>query len=349
MQDEIKYDDKKCLPFNNSLDEEGVVNIAGFSAMPSRILFEMDLEAYKQELLDFRKQEFEELKNSIYNYYPSCIAYNFRLSEKGEGASDPVRRLLHLKDTWESIVFVLYAIVWGEIRHKEIDLKTCQAFKQFDTTNNPIFESFNSKRLLSDAIKVKIQNIKAVVDFSKNNSQNLCCEIISNELFDKLLELQDIRNDISHHAAPTKEQAEEELKIVIPLFQEMLEETMFLEDINILRFESFGSKSKCEIFNGHALNKEYEEFDFGVNQSFVIGLGQENIFMEWGSDIFCLSPFLHFDKDTTGHESYLSFFKGKKESKYWFEPVKIRTEKSFDHLTARFESEKDALLNLIVP
>lgn len=107
MQDEIKYDDKKCLRFNNSLDEEGAVNIAGFSAMPSRILFEMDLEAYKQELLDFREQEFEELKNSIYNYYPSCIAYNFRLSEKGEGASDPVRRLLHLKDTWESIVFVL--------------------------------------------------------------------------------------------------------------------------------------------------------------------------------------------------------------------------------------------------
>ncbi len=349
MQDEIKYEDKKCLRFNNSLDEEGTINIAGFSALPSRILFEMDLEAYKQELLDFREQEFEELKNSIYNYYPSCIAYNFRLSEKGEGATDPVRRLLHLKDTWESIVFILYAIVWGEIRHKGINLKACQAFKQFDTTNQPIYESFNSKRLLSDAIKVKIQNIKAVVDFSKTNSLNLRCEIIPNELFDKLLELQDIRNDISHHAAPTKEQAVEELKIVIPLFQEMLEETMFLEDIKILRFENFGSKCKCEVFNGHALNKEFEEFDFGGNQAVVITFGQENIFMEWGIDIFCLSPFIHFDKDNTGHESYLSFFKGKKGSKYWFEPVKIRTEKSFDYLTARFETEKNILLNLIVP
>lgn len=345
----INYEDKICQRFNSSLDEEGQITIAGFSAMPSRILFEMDYEAYKQELLDFKEQEFEELKNVIYNSFPSCIAYNFRLSEKGEGAGDPIRKLLHLKDTWESIVFVLYAIVWGEIRSKSINLKACQVFKQFDTLNNPIYESFNSKRLLSDAIKIKIQNIKAIVAFSKTNNLNLKCEIISEELLDKLLELQDIRNDISHHAAPTREQAIEELKLVIPLFQEMLVESSFLEDVRILRFESYSSKCKCEVFNGHSLNKEFEELDFGLNQAQVIGFGNDKLFTEWQGSVFSLSPFLHFDKDNTGHESYLSFFKGKKEGKYWFEPVKVRTEKSFEHLTALFESEKDALLNLIVP
>jgi hypothetical protein len=344
----INYEDKICQRFNNSLDEEGQITIAGFSAMPSRILFEMDYEAYKQELIDFREQEFEELKNVIYNSFPSCIAYNFRLSEKGEGASDPVRKLLHLKDTWESIVFVLYSLVWGEIRSKSIDLKSCQVFKQYDTLNNPIFESFNSKRLLSDAIKIKIQNIKAIVIFSKANNLSLLSEMISIELLDKLLELQDIRNDISHHAAPTKEQAIEELKVVIPLFQEMLEESRFLEDVRILRFESFSSKCKCEVFNGHSLNKEFEEFDFVSNQSFVIGFGNEKLFVDWNNTVFSLTPFLHYDKDNTGHESYLAFFKGKKEGKYWFEPIKVRTEKSFDHLTSVFESEKDALLNLIV-
>ncbi len=346
---EIKYDDPGCQSFNNSLDEEGSISIAGFSAMPSRILFEMDFEAYKQELLDFKEQEFEELKNSVYNYYPSCVAYNFRLSEKGEGASDPVRKLLHLKDTWESIVFIIYGIVWGEVRFKNINLKSCRPFKQFDTLNNPIYESFSSKRLLSDALKIKIQNIKSIVEFSKSNNLNLKCEQIPIDLFDKLLELQDIRNDISHHATPTKEQAEEELRIIIPLFQEMLLESKFLEEVKILRFENHGSKSKCEVFNGHALNKEYEDFDFGVQQGYVLSLGQENLFIEWDSEIFCLSPFLHFDKDMTGHESYLAFYKRKKENKYWFEPIKIRTEKSFDHLTSRFEIEKDALINLIVP
>ncbi len=160
MAGEIKYEDSICLRFNNSLDEEGAISIAGFSAMPSFILYEMDYEVYRQELLDFREQDFEALKNSVTNYFPSSIAYSFRLSEKGEGATDPVRKLLYLKDCWESIVFILYAIAWGEVRHKGIILKSCQVFKQFDTSNNPMYETFTTKRILSDAIKMKIHNMK---------------------------------------------------------------------------------------------------------------------------------------------------------------------------------------------
>lgn len=349
MEEEIKYDDLKFQRFNESLDESGAYNIGGIDFWPSRILYEMEIEGYKEAWKDFEDAEFEKLKDTIYNQYPSCIAYNYRLSEKGEGASDSVRKLLHLKDTWESIVFVLYALVWGEIRHKSIDLKACQVFKQLDTTNNPLYESFNSKRLMSEAIKIKILNIKAIVEYSRVNTYDLKCEFISSSLLNKLLELQDIRNDISHHAAPTKEQAEEELKAIAPLFQEMLKETSFLQDVKILRFESFGSKCKCEVFNGHALNKEYEEFDFSINQSFVLGLGQKSIFTEWNGETFGLSPFLHFDKDSSGHESYLAFFKRKMMSKYWFEPVKIRTEKSFDSLQTRFDTEKSEIINLIIP
>ncbi len=185
--------------------------------------------------------------------------------------------------------------------------------------------------------------------FSRSHALSLKSESISDRLLDRLLELQDIRNDISHHAALTREQAETELKKIIPLFQEMLEETRFLEDCRILRFESLAAKCKCEIFNGHALNKEYEEINFGSAQAYVVTLGQDHIFLEWSGEIFSLSPFLHYDKDTTGHESYLSFFKGKKDGKYFYEPVKIRTEKSFDNLTNRFDSEKDILHNLAVP
>jgi len=81
----------------------------------------------------------------------------------------------------------------------------------------------------------------------------------------------------------------------------------------------------------------------------VLGLGQEQLFVNWDGECFSLSPFLHFDRDNSGHESYLCFYKGKKNSKYWFEPVKIRTEKSFDSIQSRFEIEKDDLVRLLVP
>lgn len=345
---EFPYEHERYQRFNDSLDEAGQIDIAGILFYPSRILYEMEPIGYVEAYQEFQDTEFERLKDTVYNQYPSCIAYNFRLSEKGEGASDPVRKLLHLKDTWESIAFVLYAIVWGEIRHKGIDLKATQVMVGTSPTG-PVYRNFNTDRLISDALKTKIQNIKAVVEYSRANGLGLKCEEIEPDLLDKLLALQDIRNDISHHNTPTREEAEAELLQVIPLFKEMLMMTEFLAECKILRFESYTTKCRCEEFNGHYLNKEFGDFDFAANQAFVLGLGQEQLFIKWGNEIFSLSPFLHFLKDAVGRETYLSFFKGKKEGKYWFEPITKRDEVSFDPLQARFDGEQAVLINLIVP
>ena len=126
MSDELQYDDQRCQRFNESLDEEGEVTIANIPFQRSRILFELAKETYKDAYNEFLEQDFEDLKQTVFDYYPACIAYNYRLSERGKGADDPVRKLLHLKDTWESIAFVLYALVMGEVRYKAIDLKTPQ-------------------------------------------------------------------------------------------------------------------------------------------------------------------------------------------------------------------------------
>lgn len=348
MAENIKpYEDASYQRFNESLDENGKISIGGTEFFPSRILYDMEPIGYVEAYQDFQDNEFERIRDTVYNQYPSCVAYNFRLSQKGEGASDPVKKLLLLKDAWESIVFVLYAIVWGEIRHKSIDLKTAQILISLGANGNPVYKSFNTDRLISDAIKTKIQNIKAVIEFSLANNLGLKSEVIGLELLDRLLDLQDIRNDISHHVAPTKEEAEEELRIVVPLFKEMLLKTEFLADCKILRFESFAASCNCEEFIGYSLGAEYDEFDFGAHQAFVLGLGQEHLFLKWDNEIFSISPFLHFEK--RGRSSFLSYFKGKRESKYWFEPITIRNEITFDHLQFRFDAEQAALINLIVP
>ena len=86
-----------------------------------------------------------------------------------------------------------------------------------------------------------------------------------------------------------------------------------------------------------------------MHKGYVVGLGQDQLFVDWDAECFSLSPFLHFIRDSTGHESYLCFYKGKKQGKYWYEPVKVRAEKTFDGLQARFETEKDAVIGLVVP
>jgi hypothetical protein len=350
MSDEQQYDDQRCQRFNESLDEEGDMLIANISFQRSRILFELANETYKDAYNEFLEQEFDDLKQTVFDYYPACIVYNYRLSERGEGADDPVRKLLHLKDTWESIVFVLYALVMGEIRFKAIDLKTAQHFVSFDPGNNPRYAHFNTDKILSDALKQKIQNIRGIIRHGKANSLGFKFEEIAESLCDDLLNLQDIRNDISHHITPTREQAEVELRQVFPIFREMLTKTRFLENCKILRFESFSSTCRCETFNGHSLNREYENPRLADTQrNYIIDLGKDQLFVIWNAECFSLSPFLHFDRDATGHESYLCFFKGKKQGKYWYESVKIRAEKTFDGLQSRFEAEKDAIIELVVP
>ena len=351
MNEEIKYEDAKYQRFNELLDEEGGVTIASIPFQRSRILYELATDTYQDAFNEFQEQEFQELKQIVFEKYPACIAYNVRLSEKGEGATDPVRKLLHLKDSWEAIVFVLYALVMGEVRHKKVDVKTTQVFVSLGAGGNPVYTHFNTDKILSDAIKQKIQNIKAIIQYCKSNTLGFKCEEIDESLLDDLLYLQDIRNDISHHATPTREQAESELVQVTPLFQEMLTKTIFLENVRIYRFDSFSNRLTCQYFYGHSLNSEYDS-DVKINdaqKAYIIGLGQEQLFVLWDSECYSLSPFLHFDKDTTGHESYVCFYKGKKDSKYWYEPVKVRTEKTFDHLQARFEAEKDEIFRLLVP
>jgi len=350
MSDDIRYEDEKCKRFNESLDEEGKIEIASIPFQHSRILYELAYDTYKDAFEEFQEQDFEYLKQIVFDEYPACIAYNFRLSERGEGATDPVWKLLHLKDTWEAITFVLYALVMGEVRHKKIDLKIAQAFVSQGTTGSPLYINFNTDRILSDAIKQRLCNIKGLIRFCKTNSLGFKFQEIEENLIDDLLALQDIRNDISHTASPTREQAETELKQVIPLFMTMLNKTRFLENCKFLRFDTYGANCRCETFNGHSLNREFDGFEFPDPQkAYVLGLGQEQLFVEWDLEWFSLSPFLHFDRDTTGHESYICYYKGKKESKYWYEPVKMRGKKTFDHLQARFEAEKDELIRLLVP
>ncbi len=344
--DDLRYEDHE--DFNQSIDDdEGVITVLDTPFRASEILFTLQKETYRIALTDFEDQQTEELKQLAFNVLPDCIAYNYWLSQRGPNSNNPIYRFLHLKDSWEAVIFTLNALVWGEVRAKAIDLKAAQVYR----SGNPNLP-FNAPTLLSDEPKQIIENIKAVVNFSNANGLNLKCgNAISVELITTLYELQNNRNHFSHTATPTREQAEEELRAVLPLFKIVLKNLRFFEDISILRFENFDTKCHFQIFKAYSLHRES---DHGIEIqadkiAYVMADAGEVIFAKWGDEIFSLSPFMHYKHDTTGHETYLSVYKGKRESKFWYEPVKVRENICFDPLQARFDAEKSELQNLIVP
>lgn len=344
-QQQIAYADNP--DFNKSVDDEiGQIEIYGEEFAPSYILYELKQETYRIAITEFYERKFEDLQQLVFDRYPAIIAYNYRLSVRGPGANDPVKKFLHLKDAWEGAINILNALALGEVRAKGIVLKTAPVYH----SGNPNL-NFKAKIIRTDELKQRLENIKAIIRYSAASSLNLICEkYINLSLLDKLYELQDNRNHFSHSSTPTREQAEQELKSILPIFNKILGELQFLGNVTIFRFDSFTTKCHIETFSGHHLNKEYDELDIdSVTLAYVMANPGEVIFAKWDQDIFSLSPFLHYLNDTTGHETFLCFYKGKKDFKYWYEPVKIREEKFFDSLQSRFDTEEQELISLMVP
>jgi hypothetical protein len=346
MSDEKKLEYLHNPDFNQSVDDQiSEIYVCGEKFLPSYVLFELKRETYRIALTEFLESQFEELQELVFDSFPALIAYYYRLSLRGIGANDPVKKFLHLKDAWEGAINILNALVFGEVRAKGIDLKTANVYH----SGNPNLH-FTPKVIRTDELKQRLENIRAIIKYSNDNSLELKSEQISPSVLDCLYDLQDNRNHFSHTSTPTKEQAEEELRIVQPLVKKTLEELRFLGNINIVRFESFTTRCLFEIFKGHYLNKEYEELEVPSDKlMYLMATPGEVVFAQWDDEIFSLSPFLHFQNDTTGHESYLCFYKGKRDGKYWFEPIKTRAELVFDSLHGRFDAEHTEIVRLLVP
>jgi hypothetical protein len=347
MSEERKLEYTDYPEFNQSMDDEiGEILIYNESFPPSYVLYELKPETYRIALTEFREQKFEELQQLAFDSFPPLIAYNYRSAIRGPGSNDPVKKFLYLKDAWEGAINVLNALAFGEVRAKGITMKAAQVYHSGNPNMN-----FKTKVIRTDELKQRLENVRAIINFSTGSTLGLKCEqYIKPSLLDGLYSLQDNRNHFSHSGTPTKEQAEEELSKVLPLFNKALEELQFLENVNILRFELFDTVCHFETFKGHHLNKEYDEIN--VNAA-ILGYVTKNpgevVFAKWEDDLFSVSPFLHYLNDKTGHETYLCFYKGKKNHKYWYEPVKLRYECTFDSLQPRFDTEEQELVNLMVP
>jgi tRNA(His) 5'-end guanylyltransferase len=124
---ELEYSDNP--DFNQSVDDEiGEINIYGEKFLPSNVLFELKRETYRIALTEFSESQFEELQELIFDSFAALIAYNYRLSVRGPGANDPVKKFLHLKDAWEGAINILNALAFWEVRAKSINLKTANVY-----------------------------------------------------------------------------------------------------------------------------------------------------------------------------------------------------------------------------
>lgn len=291
--------------FNESLDESGEISIGqNFSRYPSEILFEMDEVAYNEQLAEYVDQKKADYHETVYQSFPAPIA--FFLYQTNHSFDNELQRLHLLRSTWESIIYILYALVLGEINKINYSLSTIRLF------NNQTIRVDHSG-LLSDRIGYKIELMRKVIETDLQNHNILfVSSVLSDSIFDILDELNHERNSFSHISALTNQEAQIRFDELYPKVMDILFELDFLEEVSLLRFiNNHGSSTNVRFnrFNGHSLQKQNYDKLFSTIEIIPLLsiLNDKFILFELNNTIMNGSPFIHFTFE--GSHLRLCYFK----------------------------------------
>lgn len=170
--------------------------------------------------------------------------------------------------------------------------------------------------------------VERILVYNQSNNCGLtCANLISIPVIQKIRNLNQERNELMHVAALSEEQAAGIYTSVFPDVFEVLKDLKELEFVDILHFiqvVNTVTNLRCEIFNGHALARSIRTITITAAQVGQLGnqLNSQNILVKYKTEVFSITPFLHFQSEANGNSTNLCYFKRKvPNAKYEYEIV----------------------------
>jgi len=290
-----------CPHYNDWLDEQyseqyGLLDIVGFQPRPSFVLFQMSPDTYEAAFADYIAQHENELKQTVFDQFPSPIAHYFYRFENGY--ENDLQRLYLLRDVWEAVIDILHAATVAECQFRGIQMTDPVSFSHF----------------LSESVAQKLLNIERVMTLAAGIGQTLSvAQLVSIPALQTMRELNQSRNAFSHSAAQSEAQAREWISECYEDVVEVLYELRGLADIEILRYigQVNGRTMRCEVFVGHSFTRTIRSFvltDAQIRDSSRY-LQQGQILIIYGGFLFGLRPLIFFREDSSGHVTKLCMFR----------------------------------------
>lgn len=291
-----------CPPYNEWLDEQyaeqsgGTLDILGYQPRPSFVLFTMSQDTYAAVFSDFTQQREEEIKESVFNQFPSPIAYYFYRFENGY--ENDLQRLHLLRDTWESVIDILHALAVAESRHRQL----------------PLTDPLKFKDLLTDSVSQRLVNIEGIINqLSASGVTPGVGQISPAATLDAMRELNQSRNAFSHSAAQSEAQARNWISECYVDVLEILAGLDGLGEIQIVRYLSQvdGTTLRCEVFRGHSSTRTIQNISISHQQMVDSAryFQQGQMLVIAGGLIFGLRPMVYFREDGVGHTTRLCIFR----------------------------------------
>jgi hypothetical protein len=290
-----------CPQYNDWLDQQYLdqsptLDILGFQPRPSFVLFSMSQGTYLAAFTDFQQQRQEELKQAIFDDFPSPIAHYFYRFENGY--ENELQRLYLLRDTWEAIVDVLHAATVAECRFRCISLADPIKFSD----------------ILSDRIAQRLLNIERIINHCSSQSVALSIsQMVSLTTLQTMRDLNQTRNAFSHSAAQSESQARIWIGDCYADVIDVLDDLQNMKQIEIFRYMGqIDSRTlRCEVFRGHSFTRTIHNIALTAGQARdsqrFFQQGQVLIF--FSRCLFSLRPLIHHREDASGHTTKLCMFR----------------------------------------
>jgi hypothetical protein len=290
-----------CPQYNDWLDQQyfyqsGSLSILGFEPRPSLILYTLSQDTYQAGFDDFQLQRQEDLKQTVFDDFPSPIAHYFYRFENGY--ENELQRLYLLRDTWESLIDVLHAMAVAEIRFKRVSLTAPIAYSHF----------------LTDSVAQRLLNVERIIGQASDQGISLeIAKIVTIATLATMRDLNQTRNGFSHSAAQSEVQALTWIAECYDDVLDVLDDVRGLAHTEILRYigQVNGSTLRCEVFSGHGFTRTIRNVALATNQVHeshqYFQLGQ--VLVSYEKSIFGLRPLVYYREDASGHTTKLCMFR----------------------------------------
>ncbi|NPD86028.1 hypothetical protein HNS38_14740 [Lentimicrobium sp. L6] len=304
---EIGYDDNPA--FNDWLDENFTVVIADYDFNASEVLYTNKYENYIEALGSFNTDP-QIVIDRIFNNFPNPIAHY--LYEAENNYQNDHHRLDLLKSCWEATIFLIFGLVVGEARYRNIPLKELGL-----TTWN---------KFRSDRVHDKLNIVENILNHVETTNIDFECKnIIPLETLSGIRSLNGERNGFEHASAKTSMQQKSLYNVLFPLVTRMLNQLMGLEKVQLFRYHDAVSPliPRCEIYNGSSLSGKKDVIVLKKENYFEIieEFNANSVFAKINNTAYRLSPFIHFYQEDHETNALICFYKKYHASKYKFEVV----------------------------
>jgi hypothetical protein len=287
--------------FDEAVDTDGPIEIRGQLFVRSNVLAS-DSAAYREALEEYREQQLAELIETATEQFPHPVAHCF--FRYLNSAQSDNQRLQFLKDAWEALIAVIFAVAAGEVRYRE---KVITVVTQKTRGVRGYIESRNIRDRLE---------VLRVTENQARSSLPIVSALADSVMVERMIELNKLRNeDFAHLATLNEGQSRALTREIEPDVLAILRKAEGLAGIELIRYLGPTDKRghhRLEVFTGHNSTRRIEVRE--LSPSVVAALSQRTqseVLLLRGDEVFSLSPLIVW-REGRGHRSELAFMKKKR-------------------------------------